>query len=130
LGYSVKHKGLLELALTHKSFSNDSINCYERLEFLGDAVLELIVSKYIFEHFKESEGRLTHIRSAVVCKETLSQLGKKVKEVEVETVDGKKARCKVASMESSKGTIIEVPDKVQHALGITRGDLVKVKPCK
>jgi len=65
-----------------------------------------------------------------IPKETLSQLGKKVKEVEVETVDGKKARCKVASMESSKGNIIEVPDKVQHALGITRGDLVKVKPCK
>jgi hypothetical protein len=65
-----------------------------------------------------------------ISKETLSQLGKKVKEVEVETVDGKRARCKVASMESSKGNIIEVPDKVQHALGITRGDLVKVKPCK
>ncbi|MGB9854086.1 MAG: hypothetical protein ACPLRY_04685 [Candidatus Bathyarchaeales archaeon] len=65
-----------------------------------------------------------------IPKETLSQLGKKVKEVEIETLDGKKTRCKVASMESSKGNIIEVPDKVQHTLGIMKGDLVKVKPCK
>lgn len=65
-----------------------------------------------------------------IPKETISQLGKKVKEVEVETINGKKARCKVSTMESSKRNIIEVPDKVQHALGITRGDLVKVKPCK
>jgi len=65
-----------------------------------------------------------------IPKENLFKMGKKVKEVEVETVNGKKARCKVATMESSKGNIIEVPDKVQHTLGIARGDLVKVKPCK
>lgn len=65
-----------------------------------------------------------------IPKEILSNWGKKVKEVEVETVDGKKAFCKVASMESSKGNIIEVPDKVQHTLGIKRGDVLKVKPCR
>ena len=65
-----------------------------------------------------------------IPKETLSQWGKKVKEVEIEAANGKKARCKVASMESSKGNIIEVPDKVQQTLGIKRGDPVKVKPCK
>ncbi len=65
-----------------------------------------------------------------IPKEALSQWGKKVKEVEIEAADGKKARCKVVFMESSERNLIEVPDKVQQTLGVKKGELVKVKPCK
>jgi uncharacterized membrane protein (UPF0127 family) len=65
-----------------------------------------------------------------IPKEILFLWGGKVKEVEIETSRGKKARCKVAPIESLKGKIIEVPDKVQHSLGIAKGDFVKVKPCR
>lgn len=65
-----------------------------------------------------------------IPKETLSLWGEKVKEVEVETLDGEKARCKVIPMESSKGNVIEVPDIVQQNLGIAKGNIVIVRPCK
>ncbi|MEM2937556.1 MAG: hypothetical protein QXJ63_03320 [Candidatus Bathyarchaeia archaeon] len=65
-----------------------------------------------------------------IPKEILSLWGGKVKEVEIETLHGKKTRCKVAPIESLKGKIIEVPDKVQYSLGIAKGEFVKVKPCR
>jgi len=75
LGYRFKNPNLLKLALTHKSATHDDKSCYERLEFLGDAVLELVVSKYLFEHFPQlSEGELTNLRATIVCSETLSKV--------------------------------------------------------
>ncbi len=68
-GIYIKDKKLLTTALTHTSYSNEH-NCesYERLEFLGDAVLELITSEYFFEHNKKMlEGEMTKIRSRYVC---------------------------------------------------------------
>lgn len=78
LNYTFKDKNLLRLALTHKSATMDDINCYERLEFLGDAVLELVVSKFLYENYNFSEGKLTHIRATVVCKETLSRISQEI----------------------------------------------------
>jgi ribonuclease-3 len=73
LGYEFKDKNLLVTALTHSSYSNESGgDNYERFEFLGDSVLGMIVSEYIFLKFPElSEGRLTKIRSSLVCEKTL-----------------------------------------------------------
>ncbi len=73
---------LLEEALTHRSFLNETkkpIPSNERLEFLGDAVLELLVSNYLFCNFPQlPEGRLTNIRSATVNTKTLAKIAKKL----------------------------------------------------
>ena len=71
LGYKFKNLDLLELALTHKSFSNSKNN--ERLEFLGDSILNSIISQYLFKRFNgEKEGLLTRMRSYLVKAETLT----------------------------------------------------------
>jgi ribonuclease-3 len=74
-------RSLLLQAITHTSYVNENKNGYlqdnERLEFLGDAVLELIVSEYLFTHYPEkSEGSLTKIRAAVICEHTLAKRAK------------------------------------------------------
>lgn len=77
IGYEFKEKVLLLQALTHSSFSNEQkINRYknyERLEFLGDAVLELLSSRFFFETYPEmSEGQMTRMRSSRVCEPALA----------------------------------------------------------
>lgn len=79
LGYNFKNKNLLETALTHSSFSHENKNVEnnEKLEFLGDAVLELTISSYIFKKFGElSEGDLTKLRASIVCEESLADKAK------------------------------------------------------
>jgi ribonuclease-3 len=71
INYIFKNKELLKIALTHSSHSGNASN-NERLEFLGDAVLELIISEYLYESHKLSEGKMTKIRSNIVCAESLS----------------------------------------------------------
>ena len=71
LGYAFKDEALLELALTHKSFSSISNN--ERLEFLGDSILNSIISEYLFIRFNnQKEGLLTRMRAYLVKAETLT----------------------------------------------------------
>lgn len=77
INYSFKNRLLLRQALTHSSCANEQkINkCddYERLEFLGDAVLELVSSDYIYrEHPEMSEGKMTKYRSSIVCEPALA----------------------------------------------------------
>lgn len=75
LGYSFKNISLLENALTHSSFANESkgrAKSNERLEFLGDAVLSIVVSDYIFSNCPDyPEGELTKLRASLVCEQTL-----------------------------------------------------------
>ena len=75
LGYEFKNIKILENALTHSSYANEVRNgqtSNERLEFLGDSVLSLIVSDYIFKEFKKiPEGELTKIRASLVCEKSL-----------------------------------------------------------
>ena len=77
IGYSFKDKTLLVKALTHSSYANEKKlgkgGCNERLEFLGDAVLELISSHFLFEKYpKLPEGELTKKRASLVCEPTLA----------------------------------------------------------
>ena len=70
-GYQFSQQELLEQALTHRSFSHDVNN--ERLEFLGDSILNLIISNHIYRRFTESdEGDLSRIRASLVKQETLA----------------------------------------------------------
>jgi ribonuclease-3 len=82
LGVSFHSPDLLEQALTHPSFSNEEgahSPSNGRLEFLGDAVLGLVVTERLYRAFPHlSEGSLTRLRSALVCQETLSRLGLKL----------------------------------------------------
>lgn len=77
--YVFKDKALLRQALSHSSFINEmkrkGMESYERLEFLGDAVLELVTSQFLFEEYKElPEGKLTRLRASIVCEYTLSSV--------------------------------------------------------
>lgn len=76
IGYSFKNKDLLKLAMTHSSYANEHNNSKlennERLEFLGDAVLELTVSSFLYNEYKNvNEGELTKTRASMVCEPTL-----------------------------------------------------------
>ena len=84
IGYSFKNQALLELAMTHSSYSNDNKlgkqKNNERLEFLGDAVLELASSEFLFfEYESKPEGELTRLRASIVCEPTLAQAAKDFK---------------------------------------------------
>jgi ribonuclease-3 len=74
IGYSFRDEGLLTKALTHSSFSSDH---NERLEFLGDAVLGLIITEALFQHFPDRpEGELSRMRAGIVCGENLYGVGR------------------------------------------------------
>ena len=80
LGYRFKDLKLLETALTHPSFGGDHhVPHYQRLEFLGDAVLELAISRHLFFELPEvDEGKLTRIRAYLVREETLCRAAQKL----------------------------------------------------
>ena len=69
LGIKPKNMSLYKTAFSHSSYVNEhkEKHDYERLEFLGDAVLDLVVSDYLFNHFKENEGEMTKERASYVC---------------------------------------------------------------
>ena len=64
-----KSQELYKSAFSHSSYSNEHKvkNNYERLEFLGDAVLDLVVADYLYNHFKDTEGEMTKLRASYVC---------------------------------------------------------------
>lgn len=74
IGYTFKNKKLLERALTHSSYSNEhKVESNERLEFLGDAVIEFIITEILYKEFKGEEGDLSKIRALVVSEKPLSE---------------------------------------------------------
>jgi len=85
MGYVFKDEGLLTEALTHSSYANELMQkniptaSNERLEFLGDAVLEIVASTYLFESFPDvPEGELTKIRSEIICTAALSDYARQL----------------------------------------------------
>ena len=79
IGYIFKNKDLLKTALTHTSYAYENrIESYERLEYLGDSILEFISSKYLFENYKQlSEGEMTKVRAYAVCEDSLYKIALK-----------------------------------------------------
>lgn len=81
IDYKFKNKEYILEALTHSSYSNENkkYNFNERLEFLGDSVLSIVVSDYLFKNEKElPEGELTKLRASIVCEESLSEVANKI----------------------------------------------------
>ena len=85
IGYSFKNRELLTEALTHSSYANElkakrqTISCNERLEFLGDSVLSVVVSEHIYEVYAQNpEGELTQLRAALVQSEALASYARSI----------------------------------------------------
>ncbi|MBO5512099.1 MAG: ribonuclease III [Clostridia bacterium] len=85
VGYAFKDKSLLRRAMTHSSHSNETgernhhLLCNERLEFLGDSVLSIVVSRYLYTAYpQEGEGILTNMRKDVVCAEALARYARRI----------------------------------------------------
>lgn len=81
LGYRPKNIKLFEKAFTHKSYSNTKkgVKSNERLEYLGDRVIDLIVADFLFNKFpNKDEGKLTKVKSKIVSRKMLSELGAKM----------------------------------------------------
>lgn len=79
IGYKFRSKEILEEALTHPSCFNSAKKSYEKLEFLGDAVLSFVITTFLFQTFPEdTEGSLTKRRAALVNGKTLAEIGSKI----------------------------------------------------
>jgi ribonuclease-3 len=83
IGFSFNDKSLLQRALTHRSYLNENpawaFEDNERLEFLGDAVLDFVTGEYLYHHFPElAEGPLTSLRSVLVRRETLALFARQI----------------------------------------------------
>ena len=79
IGYAFKNKELLKNALTHTSFAYEKkVPSNEKLEFLGDSILEFISSKYLYNNFpKLTEGEMTKVRATIVCEDSLYKIARK-----------------------------------------------------
>lgn len=108
IGYTFQNKRLLEQALSHSSYTNekkiDRLLNNERPEFLGDAVLELVASEYIYDsHTAMKEGDMTRLRASVVCEPTLAycarhlQIGKYIRLGKGEEATGGRERDSILS---------------------------------
>ena len=85
IGYRFKDASLLQVALTHSSLTNENkarkivTPCNERLEFLGDAILQIYISEYLYAAYPEcKEGELTRFRQHLVCEATLARMAGKI----------------------------------------------------
>lgn len=76
IGYEFKNKELLIKALTHTSYAyENNVESNEKLEFLGDSILEFVSSKYLYDNYKNlKEGEMTKVRATVVCEESLHKV--------------------------------------------------------
>ena len=78
-GVTIKNDRLLKIALTHSSYSNEhGGKSYERLEYLGDAVLEIICSEYLYSKTDYPEGEMSRLRSLYVCENALYEYSKEI----------------------------------------------------
>ena len=83
LGHVFRDRSLLDTALTHSSYANESRghgnNCNERLEFLGDSVLGVTVAEHLYRRYGDMpEGRMTRLRSELVCEQSLYRVAQKL----------------------------------------------------
>lgn len=79
IGIKIKNQDLYDTAFTHTSYANEeNVTSYERLEYLGDAVLELIMSEYLYKNSSDGEGKMTKVRAHYVCENALYEYSLKL----------------------------------------------------
>lgn len=81
IGYKFKNKNLIQQALSHSSYANERKQpngSNERLEFLGDSVLSIVVSDFLYKNLNVAEGELTKIRASLVCEKSLHIFAKQI----------------------------------------------------
>ena len=120
IGYTFKNTDLLTEALTHSSYANEHkakhIKYNERLEFLGDAVLSIVVSDYIFKHCPElPEGELTKLRASLVCEKTLFEFAKQIEHADL--MDSDKLAAMVADFMAS------LPNRIKQANSVCESEI-------
>ena len=78
IGYKFNNINLLKQALTHSSYAYEQkVESYEKLEFLGDSILEFVSSEFLYRNYDNlKEGEMTKVRASVVCEESLSKVSK------------------------------------------------------
>lgn len=81
IGYKFQDKSLLKMALTHTSYAHmHNVESNEKLEYLGDSILEFVSSKYLYNNYKNlNEGEMTKVRATVVCEESLYEIANRIK---------------------------------------------------
>ena len=79
IGYIFKDKQLLRTALTHTSYAHENkVQSNEKLEFLGDSILEFVSSDYLYKNYEKlNEGEMTKVRASIVCEESLYKIATK-----------------------------------------------------
>ena len=142
IGYEFRNRNLLILALTHSSYANEKklgkVGCNERLEFLGDAVLELISSDFLYKKYTQiPEGELTKKRASLVCEPSLAYcardfglpqyllLGKG------EDMTGGRNRDSIVSDATEaklRGFLVSVPEKITSCMFPPRSCLALCSP--
>ncbi len=122
IGIKFKNRKLINKALTHPSKSKDN---YQRLEFLGDSILDFVVGEFLFKNCDKNEGDLTVLRSHFVSEEYLAECFDKL-QIENELFLGKSLQNKVTR--AIKGDIFEAiigAIYLEHGLEVTRDFIIK-----
>lgn len=79
IGIEIKNQDLFDIAFTHTSYANEAkTESYERLEYLGDAVLEMVMSEYLYKNTEDDEGKMTKKRANYVCENALYEYSLKL----------------------------------------------------
>lgn len=112
MGFSDFSEKLVETAFTHSSFTKEHdlshVECYERLEFLGDALLKMVVTDYLYKKFpKSTEGELTKIRAIVVSDEILYQAAQKLNIEPYIKVGAAEEKCGSKKLKSIQACVME-----------------------
>ena len=112
LGFEEFSLPLINTAFTHSSYTKenneDYLNCYERLEFFGDAVLKMVVTEYLYNKYpKMHEGELTKIRSIIVSDEILFKVAQKINIEEYIKVSKAEKKCGGQKLESIQACVME-----------------------
>jgi len=125
IGYFFKDKELLKTALTHTSYAyENNVKSYERLEYLGDSILEFISSEYLFENFGNlSEGEMTKVRAYSVCEDSLYQIAMKHNFSDFLYL----GKSEIASRDNKKAIIADIVEAIIAAIYLDCRDINIVK---
>ena len=125
INYNFKNPSILKTAITHRSLYSDPKKNYERLEFLGDAVLDHVVSKWLFIEFKSmDEGELTKKRASLVNRMFLGMLSQKFQLVEHIIVD---SGVDIKDMKVLKNISADIYESIVGAIFLDGGEKAAIK---